>query len=87
MHGQLDTPGPCSVILSLCLRMVIRISPELAVPITWSQSIGAHQNHLWGFFKIQVSKPHINLLDLLGEAPRLHVFLEHSIDDSDGLAG
>lgn len=76
---------PCSVILSPSIQMVIRIKPEIAVPISGSQSMGARQNHSWGFFKIQVTKPHPNLLDLLEEGPRVCAFLEGSTDDSDGL--
>ena len=76
---------PCSMILSLSVRMVIRVRPKIAASISGSQSMGTYQNHSWGYFKILVIRPHPNLLDFLWEGTRMCVFWESSIDDSDVL--
>lgn len=66
-------------------------------PYEWSSglglrlvlSVGAHLNYSWGFFKIQVTRSHLNLLDLLRKGPRVCVFFYFyfwsSIDNSDVL--
>lgn len=76
---------PCSMILSLSVWMVFRVRPKIAASNSVSQSMGTYQNHSWGYFKILVVRPHPNLLDFLWEGPRMCVFLESSIDDSDVL--